>query len=157
MTGYYLIALGSNQRHPRYGSPERIVQSALRELAPLCASAIITSRPIGPSQRSYANAAAIMISGLTPDAVLADLKALERQFGRRSGGQKWGRRVLDLDIILWSGGLWTSPGLGIPHHHFRSRAFVLRPALQVAGNWRDPVTCLSIRHLAARLEKAKRR
>jgi 2-amino-4-hydroxy-6-hydroxymethyldihydropteridine diphosphokinase len=156
MIHHYLIALGSNQRHPRHGSPTRVVQAALVELDPLAASPIITSRPIGPSQRSYANAAAIMASRLAPDAMLADLKAIEHTFGRRPRGQKWRQRVLDLDIILWSGGIWTSPGLGIPHRAFRERVFVLQPACAIAGNWRDPVSGLTVRHLWARLGKAER-
>ena len=51
-----------------------------------------------------------------PDALLALLKRIERDFGRRPGGQRWGARVLDLDIVLWCGGACApAPGLTIPH------------------------------------------
>ncbi|RYD41366.1 MAG: 2-amino-4-hydroxy-6-hydroxymethyldihydropteridine diphosphokinase, partial [Verrucomicrobiaceae bacterium] len=61
--------------------------------------------------------------------------------------------VLDLDIVLWSGGIWVSPGLAIPHPAFRERGFVLSPAMDVAADWRDPVTGLKVRHLFARLTR----
>ena len=154
---HYLIALGSNQRHPRFGSPTRVLQAALVELDPLAAASIIASRPVGPSQRTYANSAAIIASRLPPDAMLADLKAIEHKFGRRPRGQRWQRRTLDLDIILWSCGIWASPDLGIPHPHFRTRAFVLAPARTIAGDWHDPVSGLAVRHLWARLVKSKRK
>jgi 2-amino-4-hydroxy-6-hydroxymethyldihydropteridine diphosphokinase len=153
----YLIALGSNQRHPLYGAPAQVLLAALAELEPLAAAPIIASRPIGPSARTYANTVAIIASPLMPDAVLVELKAIEQRYGRRAGGQNWRARVLDLDIILWSGGIWTSPGLGVPHRHFRTRRFVLAPAARIAGDWRDPVSGLKMHHLIARLDRKRSR
>ena len=54
--------------------------------------------------------------------------------------------MLDLDIILWSGGMWGSAPT-LPHPAFRGRAFVLAPLAEVAPAWRDPVTGLSVRQL----------
>ena len=121
----YLIALGSNRPHARYGSPRRVLQAALAALGGKleAVSPIITSAPLGPSRRRYANAAAVVRSKREPDRMLARLKALELKFGRRSSGQRWGPRVLDLDIIMWEGGMWSSPGLTVPHISFRSRRF----------------------------------
>ena len=59
--------------------------------------------------------------------------------------------MIDLDIILWSGGRWRGPALDVPHPAFRTRGFVLRPLLALAPGWRDPVTNLAVRHLARRL------
>src|SRR5690606_23892140 len=87
-------------------------------------SRVIRTAPIGPSQRRYANGAALVASELDPPAMLARLKRIERLFGRRPGGQRWRARVLDLDIVLWSGGCWASSGLTIPHPLFRARRFV---------------------------------
>uniref|UniRef100_UPI0015771B8A 2-amino-4-hydroxy-6- hydroxymethyldihydropteridine diphosphokinase n=1 Tax=Sphingomonas bacterium TaxID=1895847 RepID=UPI0015771B8A len=77
-----------------------------------------------------------------------------RAFGRRRG-RRWGARVLDLDIVLWSGGSWRSPGLTIPHPAFRDRRFVLDPMVALAPRWRDPVTGLTIRQLAAQLTRRR--
>lgn len=88
--------------------------------------------------------------------MLAKLKQIEREFGRgRRRGQRWQARVLDLDIILWSGGIVASPALQIPHPAFRQRRFVLDPASAIAGDWRDSVTNLSLRQLQARLTRPR--
>ena len=155
----YLIALGSNVRHPRHGAPPQVLRAALSALAAekgirlKATSRILASAPLGTSRRRYANAVAIIRSKLDPPALLARLHALEARFARRRRGRRWGSRTLDLDIVLWSRGRWASPGLTIPHPAYRERAFVLTPALAIARDWRDPLTRLTIAHLAARLRR----
>jgi 2-amino-4-hydroxy-6-hydroxymethyldihydropteridine diphosphokinase len=159
VTAYsYLIALGSNRCHPRYGAPARVIRAAFESLdIPISAiSHTIQTAPVGPSLRCYANAAAVIQTAMPPPELLDHLKALEASFGRRRG-QRWASRVLDLDIILWSGGIWSSPDLGIPHAAFRDRAFVLTPAGEIAADWRDPITGRTIRHLKARLDRKRPR
>ena len=160
MSRRYLIALGSNQRHHRLGSPEKVLAAALleldrKQLKLLSRGPVIRSAPLGPSRRRYANSAALVKSKLDPPAMLDRLKHIETTFGRRRGGQRWAARVLDLDIVLWTGGAWCSPGLTVPHPLFRDRRFVLTPAAAIAGQWRDPVTGLTLRHLQARLTRPR--
>lgn len=145
----YIVALGSN-RWGRHGDPTTEVAAALALLKPVAASAIVTSAPIGPSLRRYANAVILIEADDAPPALLDRLKKIERAFGRRNG-QRWGTRVLDLDLILWSGGIWVSPDLAIPHPAFRARGFVLGPLAKLAPDWRDPVTGRTMRHLAHQL------
>jgi 2-amino-4-hydroxy-6-hydroxymethyldihydropteridine diphosphokinase len=158
----YLIALGSNQRHAQFGAPSNIISQAfealeMEDVDVFATASIMSSAPVGPSKRIYANSAAILASPLPPPEMLVRLKALERHFGRRISGQNWRSRVLDLDIILWSGGIWTSniPALAIPHTHMRDRSFVLGPAREIAADWRDPISGFSINHLFHRLNSAK--
>lgn len=156
----YLIALGSNVRHHRHGDPRGVLRASLRALdghdaVVEAVAPIHTSAPLGPSARCYANSAALIGSDLPPVELLARLKAIEREFGRRAG-RRWAARVLDLDIVLWNGGKWQSPGLTLPHPSFRERAFVLAPAVSLVPNWRDPVTHLTLRHLQARLTRRAR-
>lgn len=156
----YLIALGSNVRHQRYGRPRDVLAAALDELdgGDIKVKAVartVTSAPLGPSLRRYANTAAVVKTKLKPDKLLERLRRVERAFGRKRGGQRWRARVLDLDIVLWEGGAWVSPGLIVPHPHFRTRDFVLRPAVANAADWRDPISGLSLRQLLARLTKSR--
>lgn len=137
MIHFYAIGLGSNQPHGRYGTPVRILEQVLSELDPVASSGIVETAPIGPSLRTFANAAALIESPLSPPELLHQLKAIERRFGRRRG-RRWGARVLDLDILLWSGGCWSSAALTIPHRHLTERLFALEPLGQIAPDWRIP-------------------
>jgi 2-amino-4-hydroxy-6-hydroxymethyldihydropteridine diphosphokinase len=137
VTHLYAIGLGSNRPHGRYGAPVAVLNAVLDELRPLAASDIIETAPIGPSLRQFANAAALIETKLSPPELLRHLKAIERHFGRRRG-RRWGARVLDLDILLWSGGRWSSASLSIPHRHLIQRLFALDPLGQIAPDWRIP-------------------
>lgn len=155
----YAVAIGSNQPLSRRMSPRRIVEAAIEALdkRPVRVKAIapiVRSRPLGPSQRDYANSAVILRTRLSPPELLDRLQAVEARFGRRRA-RRWGSRTLDLDILLWEGGLWASPRLAIPHPGLALRAFVLEPLLAVAPHWRDPASGLTIAHLAARLARPK--
>ncbi|MBB3033747.1 2-amino-4-hydroxy-6-hydroxymethyldihydropteridine diphosphokinase [Erythrobacter lutimaris] len=115
-------------------------------------SPVIDSAPMGAARRRFANAVAELESDLSPPELLRELKRLERGFGRRPG-QAWGDRVLDCDIAAWSGGVWRSRELGIPHAGLAQRDFVLVPACAIAPGWRDPKSGLALRHLQARLTR----
>ena len=153
----YAVALGSNRRHGRHGAPARIVRAAVQALAAAgmdvtAVSAVRTTCAVGPAGRGFANAVALLESDMSPPELLASLKQMERAFGRRSG-RRWGARVLDLDIILWSEGSWAGSDLVVPHPAFRERAFVLEPLAQVAPGWRDPLTGATVRQLLVQVER----
>jgi 2-amino-4-hydroxy-6-hydroxymethyldihydropteridine diphosphokinase len=159
-SSHYLIALGSNQRHPLLGSPREVVAAAAdlidETLGKVQArSPIIDSAPVGPSQRRYANGALVLKTRLSPVELLAALQWLESQLGRVRRGQRWRARVIDLDVVLWSGGVVVEPHLQVPHPLFRQRDFVLGPAAAIAPAWRDPLTGLSLAHLHARLTRRR--
>ncbi|MGB7371894.1 2-amino-4-hydroxy-6-hydroxymethyldihydropteridine diphosphokinase [Erythrobacter sp.] len=158
MSDLYLIALGSNRRHHIHGAPGSTLRAAMEELAALGTvrkrSPIMSSAPMGSALRRFANAACAIESERDPLELLRGLKRIESDFGRRPG-RRWGDRVLDLDIVLWSGGTFRAPSLTIPHPAFRARHFVLRPAVQVAPDWRDPTTGRTVRQLDARLTAAR--
>lgn len=159
----YAIALGSNRPHGRHGGPNAVIGAALAALAGaeielLAISPVIATPPMGPAGRRFANAAAIVETGLEPLALLGRLKRTERDFGRRRG-RRWGDRVIDLDILLWSGGKWREPGrhdrLTIPHRGLHRRDFVLRPLLGILWAWPDHRAVAAIRHAFARLHRPK--
>ncbi|MGI4733123.1 MAG: 2-amino-4-hydroxy-6-hydroxymethyldihydropteridine diphosphokinase [Janthinobacterium lividum] len=153
---HYAVALGSNRAgaHGRPADEVRAALAALGAIGRVVASPIVASAPLGPSIRRFANAVALVETDASPPDLLARLKAIERRFGRRRG-RRWGARVLDLDIVLWSGGRWRSAGLAVPHVAYRERRFVLDPLADLAPRRRDPgpgsTAGLTIRQLARRL------
>lgn len=155
----YLLALGSNRRHARFGRPERVLVEAASRLAELGrvyeVAPFLRSDPVGPSSRDFVNTALVLGTALEPLILLRALKGLEREFGRSRAGQRWRDRVLDCDIVLWSGGAWSTADLTIPHPLFRQRRFVLEPAVAIAADWCDPVTGLTLRQLKARLTRPR--
>lgn len=152
----YVIAIGSNRRG-RHGAPAAEVRAVIARLGDVRAVApIMASAPMGPSLRRYANTAVLIDSPMRPPELLVRLKAIERDFGRRRG-RRWGSRVIDLDIVLWSGGCWSGPRLTVPHPAFRTRDFVLEPLVRIAAGWRDPVSGRTVRQLYQLVDRARPR
>ncbi|MEP2734887.1 MAG: 2-amino-4-hydroxy-6-hydroxymethyldihydropteridine diphosphokinase [Erythrobacter sp.] len=156
MNALYLIGLGSNMRHPRIGSPRHVIGAGAGAMVDagldvLAISKAISSRPLGPSQRTYTNAVAAIEAELSPPDLLELLHDIEDAFGRSRIGQRWRSRTLDLDILLWSGGIWQSADLQIPHPEMARRDFVIGPAAQIAGEWRHPLLGLTLNQINARL------
>ena len=151
-THLYAIAIGSNRPHGRFGRPPQVVEAAVArldaEFGLFDASPIILNPAHGGAGRDFANAVALVESALEPPEMLMRLKAIERDFGRRRG-RRWGPRVLDLDIALWSGGRFRSRRLTVPHPELDKRGFVLQPLATIAPRWR--VQALTTHHLWQRL------
>ena len=157
-THLYAVAIGSNRRHGRYGRPTGVVAEAIARLDAeyelFDASPIMLTRAAHGAGRDFANAVALVQSALDPAAMLASLKAIEREFGRRPG-KRWGSRVLDLDLAAWSGARIVSRQLTLPHPRLKERDFVLLPLMSIAPDW--PVAgTYTARHLAYRLGKRRR-
>jgi 2-amino-4-hydroxy-6-hydroxymethyldihydropteridine diphosphokinase len=156
MAHLYAIAIGSNRPHGRFGRPAGVVEAAIARLDAdfglFDASPIVLNPAHGNAGRDFANAVALVESALEPPEMLRCLKRIEREFGRRAG-KRWGPRVLDLDIALWSGGRFRSRRLVIPHPQTARRSFVLEPLAAIAPNWR--VGALNVGHLAHRLARRR--
>jgi 2-amino-4-hydroxy-6-hydroxymethyldihydropteridine diphosphokinase len=156
---FYAIAIGSNRPHGRYGTPAGVVGVAIAALDQrfglFDAAPLLLNPASGGAGRDFANSVALVESHLDPPAMLSSLKRIEREFGRRPG-RRWGPRVLDLDILLWSGGSWRSRTLTIPHQALPEREFMLRPLTIIAPNWRVK-GALAARHLAHRLARRRPR
>jgi 2-amino-4-hydroxy-6-hydroxymethyldihydropteridine diphosphokinase len=154
-THLYAIAIGSNRPHGRFGRPPQVVAEAIarldRDFGLFDASPILLNKALGGAGRDFANAVALVESELGPPHMLKALKALEREFGRRSG-RRWAARVLDLDIVDWSGGKWRSRALSVPHPAASGRDFVLEPLASIAPDWRlrPPFTARQLAHRLAR-------
>ncbi|MGE0446399.1 MAG: 2-amino-4-hydroxy-6-hydroxymethyldihydropteridine diphosphokinase [Vicinamibacterales bacterium] len=145
------VALGSN-----LGDRETTLRRALDALGALLtnlrASSFHDTEPVGvpSSQAPYLNAAAVGETAHAPRALLEALQAIEQQFGRERPYVN-APRTLDLDLILYADRVIDEPGLIVPHPRFRERAFVLDPLTEIAADWIDPVTGVSVAALKQRL------
>lgn len=90
--------------------------------------------PMGPQdQPDYVNAVAGLLTRLEPPALLAELQQLEEQLGRtRTPGDKWGPRIIDLDLLIHGISRHATERLTLPHSGISERNFVLFPLRDIA-------------------------
>lgn len=140
------LGLGSN-----LGNREANLRWALRGLWRMgqvtAVSALYESEPVGgpfdsaqdrPAQPSFYNAACRLETGLEPRPLLRFLQGLEQELGRRPGGERWGPRPVDLDILLYEELAMDEEGMVIPHPRLAERPFVLVPLAEIAADVRLP-------------------
>jgi 2-amino-4-hydroxy-6-hydroxymethyldihydropteridine diphosphokinase len=128
------IGIGSNLNNPRQQVIDAIERlDELQSGHILRHSSLYQSAPFGPvSQDDFVNAVAIIETVETPEGLLACLKEIERNAGRDPQAERWGPRVIDLDILLYGSETVDQPGLTIPHPCIAARNFVLLPLREIA-------------------------
>lgn len=116
-------------------------------------SRLYQTPPIGgPSGQSpFINAVAAVHTSLSPWEVWHVIRSIEHQLGRERQ-RRWEARRIDLDILLYDKQLIWTPQLKIPHPRMCMRQFILKPAIDVAADWIDPASAMSIETLSMRLE-----
>ncbi len=146
------VGLGSNLDEPR---PQ--VERALGALAELSGSRLIlrsrlyASRPLGPvPQPDFVNAVAGLLTTLDAETFFAGLRALETRLGRVRTPQRWGPRIIDLDLLVFGPEQRDGGGLALPHPGIVERNFVLYPLAEIAPDLTIPGRGC-VRELAARL------
>ncbi len=134
------IGVGSNLDDPR----SRVL-AAFKALAGIADTRVIltsplySSRPFGPvAQPDYVNAVAGLLTRLGSAELLARLRSIERQFGRPERHERWGPRVLDLDLLVFGGERRQDPELTLPHPGIVERNFVLYPLADIAADLEVP-------------------
>jgi 2-amino-4-hydroxy-6-hydroxymethyldihydropteridine diphosphokinase len=131
-----VIGLGSN-----LGDSRALLQEALNRIRALgeitAVSALYETEPVGPPQPAFRNGACRLRTELSAEALLDELLAVERALGRVRA-ERWGPRLIDLDILWIRGSVFETPRLSVPHPELRHRAFALVPLLDVAPDATDP-------------------
>ena len=134
------VGVGSNLSDPR-----RQVELAIEQLVTLprtrrvLVSRLYGSRPLGPiAQPDFVNAVVGVLTQLSAQELLAQLRALESAFGRPAARERWGPRVLDLDLLAFARERGTGPSLTLPHPGIVERNFVLYPLSDIAPDLELP-------------------
>ena len=81
-----------------------------------------------------------------PEQWMKLLKQVERESGRMAG-EKWGPRLIDIDVLLAEELVYDSPLLQIPHPRLAERRFALVPACEIAADWMHPLEKKSLEDL----------
>ena len=138
----YLVALGSN-----LGERLKVLHHARVAIAAdigtvTAHASYYATKPIGAADQPFINSALIVTTEIAPEVMLKALLGIESRLGRVRR-ERWGNRLIDLDILLWQGwegGAWRSrewhaDALHIPHPQLLLRDFALVPAAEIAGDW----------------------
>lgn len=133
-TNVVYIGLGSNLAEPIKQLTHALAQLNLIEQTRVSASSsIYLSKPLGPQdQPDFANSVAQLTTQLSPQALLAELQAIEQKAGRVRKEQRWGARILDLDILLFGNDIINTDSLVVPHYDMVNREFVIYPLAEIA-------------------------
>lgn len=90
---------------------------------------------MGPQDQPwFVNAVAGMLTQMSALALLDALQSIELHFGRDRAGERWGPRVIDLDLLLFGKSRHDSASLQLPHPGLETRNFVLLPLAEIASD-----------------------
>ena len=140
MTIRAYIGIGSN-----LNDPVKQVLEAVEELEMIPdtllveRSSLYSGSPMGPSdQPDYVNAVVSLDTLLSPEDLHQALIAIEDMQGRDRGGEKWGPRIIDLDLLMYGTKMIDTETLTVPHPGMHERDFVIVPLEEIAGNLKIP-------------------
>ncbi len=113
-----------------------------------CSSMYETEPWAVADQPNFLNLVAAYETALSPEDLLAACKTVEAEVGRVAS-YRWGPRLIDVDILLYSDRVVDSaePDLQIPHPRMTQRAFVLVPLAEIAPDTPFPARRETVRQL----------
>lgn len=130
------LSLGGN-----LGEPARSMGAALRmldsepDIDVVAVSSLYRTPPWGKiDQPDFLNAAAELRTTLSPRGLLDICLEVEHRL-KRVRKERWGPRLIDMDILAFGNSKIHEAGLEIPHPRMLERAFVLVPLAEIAGDF----------------------
>jgi len=125
-----VVALGANLEEPI--AAVELAITLLEQSTDLVArSSLFSTKPVGgPPQPDYVNAVCIIESNLPARDLLGLLHGIEKSMGRVRN-ERWGPRVIDLDLIMYGLLVSEEEDLTLPHPRAHERRFVLEPWLEI--------------------------
>ena len=149
------LGLGSNLRDREKNIKEAVRWLGENEMVKVVKnSSLYETEPEGvKNQPFFLNGVLEMETDLSPRDLLDTLQAIERQLGRKKG-QRWGSRVIDLDILLYGELVMKEEDLEIPHPLLAERSFVLIPLAEIAPETVHPILKKTISDLRDEKQKS---
>jgi 2-amino-4-hydroxy-6-hydroxymethyldihydropteridine diphosphokinase len=154
MTHRALIGVGSNIGLAAQNCEKAITLVNKSESVNVTAqSSLYESQPVGKTNQAwFVNATIEVCTKLGPEELLHFLLKIEQEFGRIRK-EKWGARIIDLDILDFEGLIINSKTLTLPHPEMTQRRFVLEPLSEIAGETIHPLEKKMISDLLKELPK----
>ena len=134
------IGIGSNLDDPASQVKEALEElDGIQDSVLVSQSSLYASKPMGPAdQPDYVNAVAALDTLLSAGELLQALQKIEQRLGRERDGEKWGPRIIDLDLLLYGKKTIKTDTLTVPHPGLHERDFVIIPLAEIAGNLNIP-------------------
>ena len=127
------LGLGSNLGD-RLANLQRAADllTGVRGVRVVRSSRVYQTAPVGPPQPDYLNAVVEVRTTLAPGELLAACLGVEDAMGRVRA-ERWGPRVVDVDVLTYGDDDVEDPDLTIPHPRMHERAFVLIPLMELTA------------------------
>ena len=134
------IGIGSNLGTPAENCEKAIhLLHAPPEIEVVARSSLYESEPVGKiKQNWFVNATVAIKTSMVPESLLNAIFKIERDLGRERR-EKWGPRIIDLDLLTYENRVIHSTALTLPHPEMAKRRFVLLPLSEFAGDYMHPV------------------
>lgn len=102
------------------------------------------------AQPSFLNQVLKVISFLSPEELLDTVLAIEKELGRERK-EKWGPRLIDIDVVAIDQLVINLPQLTVPHPWMHERLFVLQPMAEIAAGWVHPIRKCTVKEMMENL------
>ena len=144
------IGVGSNLNYPQENCKQAVARlKAHPNIKVLVESSLYDTEPLGiKDQQWFINKVVEVVTGLDAEGLLTALLNIEREMGRLRE-EKWGPRIIDLDLLFYGDRIIETVNLKIPHPGTALRRFVLAPLVEINPNLFHPILKKTIRELLA--------
>jgi 2-amino-4-hydroxy-6-hydroxymethyldihydropteridine diphosphokinase len=152
------VGIGSNLGDRCANTAEAVARmSELPSTTVVRSSSLYESEPLGDATTWFVNSVIELETEIVPEELLKKLLAIEEAMGRkRVAGERWGSRIIDLDVLLVDEDVIATPTLAVPHPEMHTRRFVLTPLAELAPDAIHPTLGRSVSALLATAKDDKR-
>lgn len=144
-----ILGLGSNLGDREENLRQAIMRVARGTGRVTGMSSVYETKPMYYERQGwFLNCVIALETTLGPEELLRRLQTIEKELGRRPS-ERYGPRVIDLDILFYGSDVLSQPGLEIPHPKLAERPFVLVPLNEIRPSLAHPVLGKEVSELLA--------
>ncbi len=143
------LLLGTNQGQLKANLERALQELEKKKIRIVKKSKIYKTKPWGnPYQPTFLNMAVEVSCDYSPLALLKMLKSIETKLGRMKTSQRWGPRIIDIDVLFYGDRIVSTKDLVIPHKEFDQRPFAIKLLAEIAPDFTPPHSTKSMKEYA---------